>query len=66
MPLYRVHLMSADGSLHEVQELDCDHDDNVIDYAGSLNHLEEIYVYQGERLVAHFSSDIIPHSAFKS
>lgn len=64
MTLYRVHLMAADGSLYEIRELNFDHDDNAIDYAGWLDHLEEIYVWEGERLVAHFPSEKIPHSPF--
>ncbi len=57
MPLYRISLLAADGTLHEEHEIDCEHDDAAIDHAGGLNHPHEIHVWDGERLVAHFHSE---------
>ncbi|MGH1571251.1 hypothetical protein ACRAWG_11850 [Methylobacterium sp. P31] len=44
--------------------LDCDHDDAVIDHAGSLNHPHEIQVWEGKRLVARFPSEMEFRSPF--
>lgn len=62
--LYRICLMAADGSLHEESELDCEHDDVAIDHAGRLDHPHEICVWEGERLVVRFRSEMAPHLPF--
>jgi hypothetical protein len=64
MTLYQVLLMTAAGSLQEKRELDCDHDDAVIDYAGRIDHVHEIHVFEGERLVARFPSEKLIQSPF--
>ncbi|MGH1573807.1 hypothetical protein ACRAWG_28100 [Methylobacterium sp. P31] len=64
MTFYRICLLAADGSTYAESELDCEHDDVAIDYAGRLNHPHEIQVWEGERLVARFPSETAPRSPF--
>jgi hypothetical protein len=56
--------MAVDGSLHQESELDCDHDDAAIDYAGRLDHPHEIHVWDGERLVARLPPELAIRSPF--
>lgn len=64
MPLYRICLMTADGTLDEESEVDCEHDDAVIDLAGSIDHPHEIHIWESERLVARFPSELVFRSPF--
>jgi hypothetical protein len=64
MPLYRICLKAADGSFHDDWEMDCEHDDDVIDHAGWLDHPHEIQVWEGERLVARFPSETALRALF--
>lgn len=65
MPLYRLCLMAMDGSLHEERELHCAHDEAAIDQAGWVDHLHEIRVLEGERLVACFPDEMTVRGPFK-
>ena len=51
---YRIVLLKEFGEVHDEQVVDCAHDDEVIDRAGSIRHAHAIDVWQGERQVAHF------------
>ena len=54
MAPYTIDLYDEHGGVRERQNALFAQDDDAIDHAGRLGHPNEIKVWQGERLVAHF------------
>ena len=54
MAAYRIRMFNADGSLNRETLADYACDDDAIDRTGEIQHLETIFLWQGERLVATF------------
>ena len=54
MPIYRVNLVDASGSVQEEQEIDCENDDEAVERAREVIHSHETHVWLDNRLVARF------------
>jgi len=54
MAPYRIEFHDADGEVQAEKIALFEHDDAAIDHAGRIDHPDELKVWQGDRLVAHF------------
>ena len=54
MAPYRITLFNQIGSVSGKHLVECDHDDEAIEWAGRINHPHDVFVWQGVRFVGRF------------